>query len=115
MNLKNSESKGLIVFLSIIALVILAFSYFLFGVTGIRIAIGIIFLSIPFYLILSNFGLEESEKFVFSILLGITIFPSLVYLLGLLISFRISIAAVFAALIAAGFVLRKIKPKQPND
>lgn len=111
MNLKSSESKGLIVFLSIVIIAILVFSYFLFGVTGVRIALGIVFLSIPFYLILNNFGLEESEKFVFSILLGITIFPSLVYLLGLLISFRISIAAVFVALIAAGFALGKVKAK----
>jgi len=115
LNLKNSESKGLIAFLLIIILVILAFSYFLFGVTGARVAMGIVFVSLPLYLILNNFGLEESEKFVFSILLGITIFPSLVYLLGLLISFRISIAAVFAALIAAGFALRKIKAKQSDD
>ncbi len=111
MKLKNSESKGLIVFLLIIMSVILIFSYFLFGVTGARVALGIAFLSVPFYLILNNFGLEESEKFVFSILLGITIFPSLVYLLGLLVSFRISIAAVFVALVAAGFALRKIKVK----
>ncbi len=84
----------------------------LFGITGIRIVIGVIFVSLPFYLILNNFQLAEDEKSVFSVLLGLTIFPSLVYILGLLISFRIAIIIVFLVFISievALIIVRKSK------
>ena len=102
------------IFLAIILIVVATFSFILFGITGLKVVIGILFVSIPFYLMLNNFGLGESEKYVFSVLLGITIFPSLVYLLGLVVSFRISILAVFLFLMVLAFVLRKYKLKKSN-
>ena len=78
----NNESKESMVFLLIIALSVLVFSFVLFGTTGIRVVLGIILVSLPFYLILNNFQIEQSEKFVFSVLLGLTLFPSLVIYLG---------------------------------
>ncbi len=111
MSLKNNDSKELIAFLIIILLVILVFSYVLFGAIGIRIALGIILMSLPFYIVLNNFSLLDGEKFVFSALLGLTIFPSLVYLLGLVISFRMAIAAIFAVLIILVILLNKIRKK----
>lgn len=107
----SDKSKEFIVFLSIAALIALIFSFALFGIIGARVALGIFFISVPFYLILNNFGVDESEKSVFSILLGLTIFPSFVYLLGLIIPFRASIAVVFIMLIAIAFGIRKPKPK----
>lgn len=106
MELKNTETKELLVFVSIAILVVGIFSFAVFGLTGIRVFFGIIFISVPFYFILSNFELSESEKFVFSILLGLALFSSLVYLLGLLVSFRIAIALAFALFILAGILLR---------
>ncbi|MDP3766159.1 MAG: hypothetical protein Q8R04_06620 [Nanoarchaeota archaeon] len=111
MNLKSNESKELAIFLSIAILVVLAFSFALFGVTGIRVVIGIVFISFPFYLILANFGLSEGEKYVFSLLLGLTIFPSLVYMLGLAISFRTSIAVTFAIFVLVAIALWKYKKR----
>lgn len=106
------KDKGLAVFLLACLLVISLFSYFLFGITGIRVILGIVFVSLPFYFILNNFNLEEGEKFVFSLLFGITIFPSLVYALGFLISFKISIAIVFVFLLIVAFLVSKFKKKQ---
>lgn len=94
---------------SIIVLVSLVFSYLLFGVTGIRVVLGVIFTSFPFYLMLNNFELAEGEKIVFSILLGLTLYSSLVYILGLVISFRISIAVIFFALVIIALAIRKYR------
>lgn len=102
----------LAIFSLIILLAALIFSYALFGMTGIRVVLGVIFVSVPFYLVLNNFELAEGEKFVFSILLGLTIFPSLAYLLGLVVSFKISIVVAFVVFIIIALALRKYKPKK---
>ena len=109
MNLKKYFSKELALFLLAVVSIILVFSSVLFGFTGIRFVFGLIIMWIPFYLILSNFELTMGEKFVFSLILGITLFPSVVYLLGLLVSFRIAMAATFLVLICAWFLIDKFK------
>lgn len=111
MDLKNSESRELILFLSATLIAVSIFSFWLFGTTGIRVALGILAVSAPFYLIIDRLQLTDGEKFVFSMLLGITIFPSMVYITGLIISFRISILVDFLALILIAFIFRKIRPK----
>ena len=107
----NNESKDSMIFLLVMALSVLVFSFVLFGTTGIRVVLGIIFVSLPFYLILNNFQIEQSEKFVFSVLLGLTLFPSLAYILGLVMSFRIAIATTFIVLIILVFILRQNKSR----
>lgn len=102
----QDESKQFIVFLSIVAVAILVFSFILFGLTGTRVAFGIFFAALPFYLILNNFELGQGEKIVFSLLLGLTIFSSLVYILGFFISFKVSIFIIFALLIAIAYTIR---------
>ena len=109
METKNNELKELILFSSIALPAILIFSFVLFGITGMRVVLGIVFVSLPFYFILNNFELSQAEKFVFSILLGLTIFPSLAYIFGLLISFRIAILLAFIIFLAVAFVLTKYK------
>ena len=90
-NLNNSSLKENALFHLLVLLVILIFSFVLFGLTGVRVVFGIVLVSLPFYLLLALFNLSEGEKAVFSILMGLTIFSSLVYLLGLFISFRTGI------------------------
>ena len=107
----SNDSKELVIFLSIIAVVIAIFSFALFGITGVRVFIGIIFMSLPFYLLLDNFNLASGEEFVFSIIFGITVLPSLAFLLGFLVSFRLAIWIVFIVFIIAAVVLRKYKKK----
>ena len=109
MSLKNNDLNELIISLSVMLLAILVFSFVLFGIAGIRVVLAIIFISVPFYLILHNFGLSEGEKFVFSALLGPTLFSSLTYLLGLVMSFRIAIAAAFIILICIAVALTKYR------
>ena len=108
----NNEQKELLVFLLITILIALIFSFVLFGLTGIRVVLGILFISLPFYLILNNFELTEGEKSVFSILFGLTLFSALVYILGLVISFRIAIIITFIVLIIVAFLIRKFKAKK---
>ena len=105
------KDKGFAAFLLVCMLTISLFSFFLFGMAGLRVALGILFISFPFYLILNKFGLSDGEKFILSFIFGITIFPSLVYLLGLLASFRISIFIVFAFLILAAVSINMFKKK----
>ena len=101
--------KGLLAFALAMAVAAGAFSFAIFGITGLRVVFGIVFVSAPFFFILTNFGLGEAERFVFSVLMGITVFPSLVYLLGILISLRMAIIIVFAILIALHFAIRKFR------
>lgn len=103
------------VFLSITIFIIMIFSFVLFGTAGIRVVLGIVFVSLPFYLILSNFELDEGEKYIFSILLGLTIFPSLVYLFGLVIPFRISIIASFIIFAVIAIILWSRKSKKAKN
>jgi len=103
----NDEFKQFIVLFSVILITVLAFSYLMFGAVGVRVVLGIIFISLPFYLILNKFELTDGEKFVFSILLGLTIFPSIVYLVGLVISFRLAIAITFVILLAAFIAIQR--------
>lgn len=107
----NPEKKEFAIFAAICALVIIIFGAVLFGTAGARIALGIIFLALPFYLILDNFELSQGEKAVFSLLMGLTLFSSVVYLFGLLISFRISIILTFILLTIIYIFIRKFKSR----
>lgn len=109
------ENKGkgeFIAVLSAIALSALVFAFFLFGIAGAMVIFGLIIASLPFYFILGNFKLDEPEKIVFSILFGLALFPSMSYLLGFLMPFRIAIASAFIALVAAAIAMRKFRAKK---
>ena len=105
------KDKGFAAFLLVCFIAVLIFSYALFGMAGLRVALGIVFVSLPFYFILNNFDFGQGEKFVFSLVFGITIFPSLVYALGFLVSFKISIVIIFILLIVVALTVRKLKKK----
>lgn len=109
MEIKKLSQDNL--FYLFILLVITIFSFYLFGFTGIRIIIGLLVVSVPFYLILKNFELIEGEIIVFSILMGLTLFSSLVYLFGLVISLRVGIGLTFIILIVISFLIKKFKRK----
>jgi len=105
MNLPKIENLG---FIGIMVAVIMVFLYSILGFSGMMAALGIILLFIvPFYLILDNFNLGQDEKIVFSFFLGVGIFPSVVYWLGLFISFRLSIFITFIVLVVVGLLVRK--------
>ena len=105
------KDKGFVAFLLVCLLTISIFSFVLFGMTGLRVFLGIILFSLPIYFIIDKFDLSYGEKFVFSFILGITVFPSLVYVLGLLIPFRISIFIVFVFLMIVAVLIWKLRKK----
>jgi len=109
MKLPKVENLG---FIGIIVVVILAFFYFILGLSGMMTVLGIILLfMVPIYFILDNFELGQDEKLIFSFFLGVGIFPSITYWLGLFISFRLSIFITFIILIVVGFIIKKVWKK----
>ena len=105
MKLPKVENLG---FIGVMVVVILSFFYFILGFSGMMSVLGIILLFIvPIYFILDNFELGQDEKLIFSFFLGVGIFPSITYWLGLFISFRLSIFITFIILIVVCFVVRK--------
>lgn len=102
--------------IAIILILIALFSFIFLGFTGFRTIFGMLLVFfLPFYLILDNFDLSRSEKVIFSFFIGVGIFPAIVYWLGVLISFRISILVTFFLLIAIGFFLKKYKKTKNNE
>ena len=99
---------------SILAGIILIFvvlcSFAVFGLIGLRTVLGIIILIfLPFYFLFESFDLSKEEKFFFSFFVSIMLFPSLVYWLGFIVPFRISIFVIFILLLVAGYLLKKFK------
>ena len=63
-----------------------------FGTTGLRTILGLTALIFaPIYVILNRFEMDILEKTVLSVFLGIGIISTLVYFLGLVISFRVGL------------------------
>lgn len=96
-----------------VIIVILGFFYFTLGFSGALSVIGItILFFVPTYFLLGNLNIDDDEKILFSFFIGAGIFPSIVYWLGLFISFRLSIFIAFIVLVViAFFVLPKYQPK----
>jgi len=100
-------------FIAFIIILVLAFFYFTLGKSGFMSALGIIlFFYIPTYFILNNFDLRQDEKIIFSFFLGVGIFPSLVYWMGMFISLRVTIFIAFLVLISIGILIPKFKNKK---
>ncbi|HJO01993.1 MAG TPA: hypothetical protein QF458_03665 [Candidatus Woesearchaeota archaeon] len=107
MNISND-----IKFSIFLGIIIASAFFFILGITGLLVALGLMVGYIfVFYLILNNFELDMSEKIVFSFFISIGIFPSIVYLLGLMMSFRIAIAVTFILLIFIAYLIKKLKKK----
>ncbi|MBI2523130.1 hypothetical protein HYW19_01950 [Candidatus Woesearchaeota archaeon] len=93
--------------IGIILIVAMTFFYFILGLDGMMSVLGIFLLFIaPIYFILGNFSLEEDEKLAYSFFIGVGIFPSLAYWMGLFISFKIAISISFIIMVVMGFLIR---------
>ena len=103
MKIPKIENIGFIWSMVGIALI---FSYLILGFSGMMAVVGIVLLfMLPIYLILNNFELEQDEKIIFSFFIGVGIFPSITYWLGLLISFRIAILITFVMLLITAILV----------
>ncbi|MBW2989446.1 hypothetical protein KY358_03950 [Candidatus Woesearchaeota archaeon] len=101
------DTKNTLIF---ILLAIAVFSFVFFGITGFKVLIGALaFFLLPSFLILRRLNIPLEEKMVFSFFLGIGLFPSLVYYLGILIGLRKAIISSFILLVAIGLIINKIK------
>ena len=110
MKIPKIENIG---FIGIILMVILAFFYIILGLSGMMAILGImLFFVVPFYLMLNNLELGQDEKLILSFLIGAGLFPSLVYWLGLFISFKISIFITFAIYMIAAYLLSKFSGRR---
>ena len=109
MNLPKIEHIG---FIGIAITVTLLFFNYILGLSGMLSVFGIIFLFIvPIYFAMSSFDLAQDEKIIFSFFMGVGIFPSLAYWLGMIISFRIAILITFIVLMSAAFTITSINKR----
>ncbi len=94
--------------LGIILVLIGLFSFIFLGFTGFRVIFGMLLVFfLPFYILLGRFGLSRGERMVFSLFIGIGVFPSIVYWLGVFMSFRLAIVVTFVVLMIVALFLKK--------
>ncbi|MBI2653408.1 hypothetical protein HYX02_01215 [Candidatus Woesearchaeota archaeon] len=104
---------GSIVFIGVVMLVILPFFYFILGLSAAMSVLGIVLLFIvPMFFILDNFNLEQDEKIIFSFFIGVGVFPSITYWVGMIMSFRVAIFVSFIVLAGAGVLIRRFYRKK---
>lgn len=101
----------------IIAVLIALFSIIFLGFTGLKVLFGMLLVFfLPFYLILDSFELSRSEKIIFSFFIGIGVFSSITYWIGVLVSFKIAIVITFVLLLVIAFIVRRMKGgKKANE
>ena len=93
--------------LSLAAILLILESFTLLGFNGSRTISGlIIFIFLPFFLVFDSLNLSYGEKLIFSFFVGIMVFPSLVFWLGFVASFKAAIIIVFIATLSLGLFLK---------
>lgn len=90
---------------------VLAVAALHFGLVGVRTMAGIVlFFFLPFYLVMRNIQFGGDERVFFSFFIGLAFFSLFVFYFGRLVpSFRVSVVAVFVALLAVSFLLARRK------
>lgn len=112
MKIPDNIDKGSMLFVGILIAIALALFYIILGFSGMMSLLGItLIFMLPTYLILDNFELETDEKIVFSFFIGVGVFPSIAYWLGVLMPFRIAILATFIILLIAWLLIKKCLSK----
>ncbi|MBS3132127.1 hypothetical protein J4212_06850 [Candidatus Woesearchaeota archaeon] len=90
------------------------FFYAVFGFSGLRIFLSLVLLSLPFYYFFSAFDMEVLEKIVLSLILGVTLIPSLAYLIGLLLPFSAGIVVSFLLFFFGAHLFVRRKKSYPE-
>ena len=93
--------------------VIVFFAAYLFKLTGVKsLVVFILVFSLPVYLIISKLNLDMTEKAIFSLFLGIGLFPLAVFYVNrILPSFRIATIVVFIVAILVGIIIIFLKKR----
>jgi apolipoprotein N-acyltransferase len=110
MSAHNNEDIG---FIAVMAAAAILFFYIILGMAGAASALGIIlFFMVPVYIILGNFHFESDERAVLGFFIGVGIFSSVAYWLGMFMSFKLSIFLAFILIVASGFAAKHFRRMQ---
>ncbi|MBL7056612.1 hypothetical protein ISS07_06890 [Candidatus Woesearchaeota archaeon] len=107
MNLKKNEK----LFFGITILIFtIIFFYVILGIAGsISILAIVLFFIFPTYTFLNNFKIDFDEKIILSFFIGIGIFPSITYWLGIVISFKLAIVTTLILILIISYLVGKFK------
>lgn len=99
------------VIIGISTLVLVVFGM-LFQFTGVLTILSLFILFyVPLYFVVNALDIEPDEKIFLPFFLGIGIIPTVVYWLGIIIPFRISMGIVVVALTVGGYLIYHKKNK----
>ena len=108
---KKPSYKFALLFIAIL----LAGSYLVSGIYGLKVVAILLFFAIPFYLILTLYNFKLYEKLIYSIFISLAFFPFFVYwIMQIIKSYRISLIVTYIALIVVYFILSAIKKRSPK-
>jgi len=87
---------------------VLLVGWLLFGITGVRLIIGMLLLFVlPFYLILGYFELDTMERLFLGFFLGFGLVPIIIFYMNKIISsLKVSTLVTFLVLLAVGLFLK---------
>lgn len=106
MEIKLNNKTTAVIILVLISL----FSLIYLGFGGFRTILGlIIVVMLPFYFIFDKFKISLMEKIFFSFFISLGIFPVVVYWLGIIMSFRLSVLISFLLFGGLAVFLRRKK------
>lgn len=92
------------------SVLVILFSFVLFGIVGLRASAGIILIYFtPLYLIFDNFSISFGEKVIFSFFIGIILVPALAYWPGRFMSLTMSIFLVAIIIAIVGVLVKHLK------
>jgi hypothetical protein len=90
--------------------------YALFGLTGIGVLFAFaLFLVLPQYAVLRNFGIEEDEKWFFSLFIGLGLFSTAVWFVGRFMPLKAALITTLVLFAIASYALSKVKKKQVSS
>jgi hypothetical protein len=98
------------ILIAVTAILFLILMGYLFRAAGLKTGLALVILYFfPMYLIMDLLNLTQGEKVVFAFFLSLGIYPSLVYWLGFLVPFSVSIFLSFILLLLAWFIIKNTK------
>lgn len=102
---KNFFRSEKFIVCAVLFLLGLSFFSWLFGFTGLKVFLGLIFLFLlPFYIFIDKFDFESDEKLIFSFIISLGIFSAFVYYISFLVN-SMKIAIIISTIILYSLAL----------
>ena len=97
----------------LVVIIIALFSSIFLGFTGFKVLFGMMLVFfLPFYLIFDVLELSFGEKAIFSLFVGIGLFSSIVYWLGVFMSFKVAVVLSFVLVMLFAILFRTFMKKR---